>query len=188
MRVQVTSDAEPGDHYAALLVQHDLANTASRGVNIVSRVGALFLITVKGDIVQKAQLTDIRPTSPVFFTPIANLQLTAKNEGTVHAIPTGTIEIRNIFGFLVDEIPVENWIVLRESIKKRRLEWSPRFSLGRYTATTKLTMFDKPIEQLSTSFWMIPIIPVTVVVVAIFVVSFLVQYFFSGFEIRRKKH
>lgn len=187
VKVQVTTDAEPGDHYAALLVQHDLGNTTNKGLNIVSRVGALFLITVKGPVIQKGSITGIQSQSSVFFSNPAKLRLTAKNDGTVHMIPSGTVQIRNIFGFIVDEIPVENWIVLRQSSKVRDLDWSPRFALGRYTATANLKAFGGQLESVSVGFWMIPLVPVLGAIAAIFIVSFLVQYFFSSFEIRRKK-
>lgn len=185
--IRVPADAEPGDHQAALIVTRDVESQPVGGFTIVSRVAALFIITVEGDVVQEGyvdQLVSRRYFN--WFFPVF-LRLSARNMGTVHMIPTGTIEIRNIFGITVDEIPVKNWVILRESSRSRDFEWRPKFALGYYRAITNLKAFDnRPMEAVATSFWVIPLLPVLVILFLIFLVSFLVQYFFSRFEIRRK--
>lgn len=188
IRVRVSRDAEPGDHYAALLVQRDLevTVTADKGFNVLSRVGALFLITVKGDVVQNASLTELRSRWPVFWSYPVLLSLSAENRGTVHMQPLGAIEIRNLFGFLVDEIPLTDWIILRNSERTRGIAWKPRFALGRYTARTDFTVFGQPTAPLEASFWVFPALPVLASLFVIFLVSFIVQFFFSRFEIRRR--
>lgn len=187
--VRVPANAEPGDHYAALLLKRTLSanETTNKGFDIVSRVGVLFLVSVKGPVTEDARLVSLTSRSPLYWFFPAFFELKAENKGTVYAAPTGTIEIRNILGLTIDEIPVKDWVVLRESSRVFPFEWRPNFALGRYTATTNLLLFGRETESVSVSFWMVPALPVLIGLLAVFLVSFLVQFFFSRFEVRKKK-
>lgn len=186
--VSVPENAEPGDHQAALIVTRDVESQPVGGFTIISRVAALFIITVEGDVVQEGYVDRLESRRYFnWFFPVF-LRLSSRNMGTVHMIPTGVIEIRNIFGITVDEIPVANWVILRESNRNRDFEWRPTFALGYYRAVTDLKAFgDRRMEPVSTSFWVIPLLPVLIILFLIFLVSFIVQYFFSRFEIHRKR-
>lgn len=185
--VSVPADAEPGDHQAAVIVTRLNSDRASGAIGITARVACLFIITVPGDVRQEAHIERFVPQRVLnWFKPIS-LDLTLRNSGSVHAEPLGVIEIRNIFGIVVDEIPFRDWIVLRDSVRTRTLNWNPVFALGRYTARTRLTAFNgKPLELVTRAFWVFPILPVLIFLFLIFLISFLVQYFFARFEIRKK--
>lgn len=185
--IRVPESAEAGDHQAALIVTRDVKSQPSGGFTIVSRVAALFIITVEGDVVQEGYVDklDVEHFLNWFF-PVT-LRLAARNLGTTHMAPTGTVELRNVFGIVVDEIPVRDWVVLRGSSRTRAMPWHPKFALGYYRASTDLAIFDgRALEPVSTSFWVIPIVPVLILLTLIFLVSYLVQYFFSRFEIKKK--
>lgn len=186
--VRVPADAEPGDHQAALIFTRDVENQPAGGFSIVSRVAALFIITVEGDVVQEGYIDRLSAHSYLnWFFPV-RLDLSARNLGTVYMSPTGTIDIRNIFGIVVDQIPVTSWVILRDSARTLTFDWRPRFALGYYRAVTDLNVYnDRKLEPVSTSFWVIPLLPVLLLLFFIFLVSFVVQYFSSRFEIRRKK-
>ncbi len=185
--VKVPENADPGDHQAALIVTRDVASQPVGGFHIVSRVAALFIITVPGDIVQEGYVDGLYAKNYLnWFFPVT-LNLSARNMGTVYMAPTGTIAIRNIFGITVDEIPVKNWVILRNSSRTRNFEWRPVFALGYYWAETDLKAFgDRPLDPVSAGFWVVPLLPLLILLLAIFSVSFLVQYFSSRFEITRK--
>jgi len=186
VKIKVPLDAEPGDHYAAVMVQRR-TETSGPGISVISRVGSLFIVTVSGEIVREGDLLSLSSVKKLFWDYPARLRLAADNKGTMHMAPYGSIKIRNILGLTVDEIPVKDFIVLRGSQRTVELTWEPRFALGRYTAETNLTVFDgQPTKTLVTSFWVIPLLPVLIALLAIFLVSFIVQYFFSRFEIKRK--
>lgn len=187
--VRVPLDADPGDHYAAILVRRDPTSEdkTGGGLSVISRVGSLFLITVKGDVVKKGELLSIATAKNLYFNLSVPFSLRAKNEGTIRLYPEGSIRIKNLLGVTVDEIPVQDWILLRNSTRSVQLNWEPRFALGRYTATTDVTFSDEPTTSYSVSFWVIPLLPVLGILIAIFIVSYLVQYFFSRFELKKKK-
>ncbi len=186
--VRVPEHAEAGDHQAALIFTRDVASQPVSGFTIVSRVAALFIITVEGDVVRDGSVDRLAPLRRIFWFLPATVRLTAENRGTVHMAPRGAIRIRNVFGIPVDSLSVREWYILRESSRSRSFDWKPRFALGYYTATTDLTVFgDQPVPPLTASFWVIPIVPVVLLLLLIFLVSLLVQLFFSRFELRRKQ-
>jgi hypothetical protein len=185
--VRIPANAAIGDHYSTVLFQRD-PKGVQPGFNIVARVGVLLLITVKGQVIREGGLKSFSSGSPFYWKLPASLDLRYENTGTVHLVPTGRVEIRNIFGILVDEIPVKDWYVLRNSTRGRTITWQPGFALGYYKATLSVNASaNHDTETLTTSFWVIPAIPVAMVLLAIFIVSLFVQVFFNRFEIRKKK-
>lgn len=186
--VNVPEKPSVGDHYTVLLVQRAEPADAT-GINIMSQVGILFLITVDGEVVKSGELTSFSSWYPLYWSRKASFSLKYKNTGNVFLMPTGKVRIANIFGVTVDEIPVKDWYVYRESSRGRVLNWQPRFALGRYTATLMLTdaAHDASNEIIaSTSFWILPIIPLIIILVVIFCASLLWHVMMSRFEIRRK--
>ncbi len=187
--VRAPDNASAGDHQAALIVTRDTESQPVAGFNIVSRVAALFIITVEGDIVQDGSVDALESAKRIFWFLPATMRLKVSNRGTVHMIPTGSIDVRNVFGIPVDAVPVRNWTILRESVRTQPFDWRPRFALGYYRASTTLTAFGgRELPPVSTTFWVIPIVPVMVLLLLIFFVSLLVQLFFSRFELRRKSN
>lgn len=185
--VKVPENAEPGDHQAAIIVKQTVNEGNDSGIQIIPRLASLFIVSVEGDVTKDGSLTSFISRKFLNWSLPVRLVLSGTNKGTVHFDGNGTVEVRNMFGIMVDELPVRNWIVLRDSTRARDIEWSPRFALGRYTATTSLSLYPgMPVEQLKTSFWVIPILPILVILFAVFFASFAVQYFFSRFEIRKK--
>lgn len=186
--VTVPQNASVGDHYVAVLFQRDPKEGPQAGFNIIARVGVLVLVTVKGPVVKQGNLQEFRSLLPVYWWLPSTFALRYKNEGTVHLIPSGTVKIKNIFGIVVDEIPVKDWYVLRNSVRLRNITWNPKFALGYYKATVNVKTDANPdAEEMSSSFWIIPLVPVSLALVAIFLVSFIVQFFFSRFEVRKRR-
>lgn len=186
--IRVPKDAEPGDHYAALLLKRTLRREemTDKGFDIVSRVGILFLVSVEGDVVKDAAIESLTTRSGWYWSLPAWFDLAVENKGTVYAAPMGTIRISNILGFTVDELPVKDLVVLRESRRSFPFQWQPTFALGRYTAETNVMLFDQKTTPVSVSFWVVPAFPVLIGLLLIFTVSFFVQFFFSRFEVRKK--
>lgn len=185
--VKVPEDADAGDHQAALVVTRETEKETQGGFEVIPRVAALFIITVPGDIVQEGYITRLQPRRYINWSFPVTLNLAARNTGTVHMDPIGSIDIRNIFGITVDEIPVRDWYILRDSSRQRDFQWKPLFGLGYYKATTDLQVFDRrPLEPVSAGFWVIPLLPVLILLLLIFFVSFMVQYVSARFEIKRK--
>jgi hypothetical protein len=180
VRVTVPADASPGDHYAALLFERltDSSNT---------RIGALFLITVEGDLLHKGDLDFFQTSAPVYWSLPSQFSLQYKNTGTVHLTPTGRIDFRNIFGMTVDNIDIKDWYVVRHSVRRRDIVWRPTFALGYYTATLILQSPHQDEVKQTLSFWIIPALPTLLIVFTIFIVSFSVQAWIGRFGAKKKK-
>jgi hypothetical protein len=185
--ITIPKNASVGDHYTALMIQEkELPGGA--GINIVSQVGILFLITADGNTVKEGMLEKFFATLPIYWSRIATFGVKYKNTGTVHLAPEGMIRVQNIFGVTVDQIPFRDWYIYRGSFRTREITWSPRFALGRYTANIELkdaAHLNEPITA-SVSFWILPIIPLLIVLGTVFLLSLLVQIILSRFEIRKK--
>lgn len=188
VRVEVTApqEATPGDHQAAVIVELVDKSQRPSGIAVASRAAALFIITVPGQVQTAGSIDAISASRTVHWSPTVPISVLATNTGNVYMAPQGSVLIRNIFGVVVDEIPVRDWIVLRSSSRTYDMVWEPSFALGRYTAETQLSVFGKKADALAVSFWVLPLLPVLLLLVAILLVSFLVQYLFSRFEVRRK--
>lgn len=185
--VKVPKNASVGDHYSVVLFERQPTGEVKGGFSLLSRVGALLLVTVKGDLIREGEMQNFWTKKSIYWTLPAQFSIQYRNTGTVHLVPAGHVEIKNIFGITVDDIPVKDWYVLRNSTRRRDILWQPKFALGRYTATMTLNSAGQKSEVVqSVSFWMIPALPVLLALLAIFTVSFLVQAFLSHFEIRKR--
>jgi hypothetical protein len=160
--------------------------TTDKGFDVISRVGALFMVTVRGELRRDGSLVSLKSDAPVYFTYPVSLALQAQNKGTVHFVPSGSIVIKNLLGVTVDEIQVKDWVVLRDSVRTITYPWHPRFALGMYTAEAQLEIFGEKAAPVSARFWVFPALPLLLALFVIFTVSFLVQFFFSRFEIKKK--
>jgi hypothetical protein len=188
VRVTVPKNASVGDHYSVVLFERHPTGEVKGGFNLIARIGALLLITVKGDLIRQGDMQLFRVKKRVYWSLPAQFDIQYRNTGTVHLTPVGHIEIKNIFGIPVDDIAVKDWYVLRNSIRKRDMIWQPKFALGYYSATLTLSSPGQESDIVKTvSFWIIPALPVLLGLLAIFIVSFLVQAFFSRFELKKKR-
>lgn len=188
VRVTAPRNAAVGDHYTAFLIQRDPVDAGQgQGFSVISQVGALLLITIRGNPERTGHLESFGSQLPVYWWLPSTLKMQYRNDGNVHLVPRGSVVIRNIFGVVVDEIPIKDWYVLRNSVRKRTILWQPKFALGYYSATLTVQSEANPQpETMSSSFWIIPIVPVLIALIAIFAVSCGVQSFMSRFEIRKK--
>lgn len=158
--ISVPKNAEPGGHYAGIFF--DSGAPTSGQVGIQSKLGALVILSVTGDIRESATLAEIGiangqtkfsrlPTS--FFARV-------QNNGNVHLRPAGNITVTNMFGKKTAIIPVneakgavlpastrrfeETWTKNNDGVSSGgfwseiRAEWR-NFALGSYTATYALT-------------------------------------------------
>lgn len=153
-KIDTPKEAEPGGQYASLFFEtiNLLEEEAEKDndTRITKRVGALFMVTVNGDIretgrVLGASSSDkcsgldcsfdakkLREWGPVPFT------FKFENTGNVHVKVRGKIEIFNIFRQKVGEIPVDEKTVLPEATRQLDATWLREPLFGYYRA--KLTI------------------------------------------------
>jgi hypothetical protein len=104
--IRVPKDAPPGGHYAAIFWQTAPPDRKEPGIGIVTKVGALILLEVSGEVVEKAEVLSFGAEKKFFTHLPVNFSFDLKNEGNVHIIPEGRVYIKNLFGKTVTSLNV----------------------------------------------------------------------------------
>jgi hypothetical protein len=166
-QITIPDNAEPGGHYGVLRFSGAAPEVESTGVGLSASAGVLILIRVDGTITEKANLASFytSPTQngkqgsffengPIWF--VTRIQ----NEGNIHVKPVGNIEVRDMFGGLVANLPVnkDKSNILPNSIRRfDDAKLDKPWMIGLYTVN--LTLGYGTTGQAITntiSFWVIP--------------------------------
>jgi len=196
--ITIPSNGEPGGHYAVFRFTGQAPELEETGVAISASLGSLVLLRVSGDIAEKASLVDYYSASPAFEKssffetgPISFVQR-IRNDGNTHIRPTGTIEIKDIFGRTSGTLRVNGEpgnqqdsprSILPQSIRKFQETLSTKWMFGRYTADMKLTYGNAnvPLES-SIVFWVIPYKLILLVIALILITFFLLRFIFRKYN------
>lgn len=195
--ISIPENAEPRGFYGALIVSNDPSE--QDGVNskevesktrIISRIGSLFLLKINGEGREEGEIKDFKLIGPkkLFYQQRPEgFEVAYKNTGNVHLVPYGTIAIKNIFGKVVNTLPVDAYFVLPESTRYREINWTSGFSLGRYTAYLSLNKgYGNQYEYVNLSFWVLPWKPLLIGFLLLSLVIASLYYFLTRFELRKK--
>jgi hypothetical protein len=133
--IRIPRNAEPGGHFASVIVRRAGTEAPAGGTSVESRIGSLILMRVSGAIKEEASVEEFTTESSFSQYGPVNFILRTKNTGNVHVAPKGNIVITNIFGRKVATIPLTSTTSLPGSVRKSVSEWSEKNAIGRYTAT-----------------------------------------------------
>jgi hypothetical protein len=139
--IDVPANADPGSHWGAILAITAPVAGGGGAAAVQVRTGTILLVRVLGDAKEKLTLDSFTVPRFAESPPIA-LEARFKNEGTVHEAPSGDIEVRNMFGWIVATctLPVRN--VLPGSIRRSEISVGDGLWLGRYTVSLRATYGD----------------------------------------------
>src|SRR6266852_3869442 len=153
--IDVPTNADPGSHWGTLLSVTSPQDTGS-GVGVQARLGFIIYVRVLGEV--KEQLTIESVSAPRFTeSPPIALEARFKNEGTVHEAPSGSIEVRNMFGWLVatGTLPVRN--VWPGDVRQITASIGDGLWLGRYAVFLRVTYGDGTDELVARRIiWVVP--------------------------------
>jgi hypothetical protein len=192
--IKIPIDAEPGGHYGSVLFSVVSSASATDGqikaaAPVVSRIGSLFFVRVRGDVAESGFLKSFttKGNQNIFTTPLIPLRVVFENSGSVHLNPYGTLIVRNSIGNEIEQIDIDPWFVLPDSVRLRETVIDREFMFGRYSATLTLHPgYATSPEQATLVFWVLPWKPFAFAVVAILLLSLLVRLVVKNFEIKRK--
>ncbi len=166
--VMVPADANPGGHFAAILVSTK-PPTIDPGVPRVQTsqmVTSLFFVRIAGEVNESGSIREFITTKSFLTKPEATFELRFENNGNVHLQPQGDIRIYNMWGQDRGVIPINRQShfgnVLPNSIRKFNFVWTGEWALadiGRYSAVATLgygTDVRKFVSS-KTYFWVIPL-------------------------------
>lgn len=189
--VSIPKNAEPGGLYGSVLagvVSKGGEQSNTNGVvstnPIITRIGTLIFIKVKGEVKEEGKLTDFALAQNKKIISGMNgvkFNLFFKNDGNIHLNPKGTIAINNMLGTNIGNITVEPWFAMPKSLRFREVSWNPNFLLGKYTAIASIERgYGDAKDQIEYTFWAIPWQIILGVLVGVIIVLAIVK------KIRRK--
>lgn len=196
--ISIPADAQPGGLYGSVIVgtlTRTPTTTPEGGAMpsspIITRIGTLFFVRVKGPVLTDGHLEKFQITGNRHFLwdsqPVA-FDVVYKNDGNVHLDPYGTVSITNMLGSTVGSVDVEPWFAMPQSLRFRQVAWNPPFLLGRYTAHAEINRgYGSTTDQMDVSFWVIPWKILLGALIAIVIVIVFITWIFSKFTIVSKK-
>jgi len=200
VKVSVPVDAEPRGYYGALIVSSESdfdengeeVSGAQGKTKIISRIGSLFLVKINGQGKEEGRLEDFKIAGPLqkfYSSAPESFEIAYENTGNVHLVPYGKISINNLIGRTVDQIAVDAYFVLPDSIRYREVFWQDaNFLFGRYKAELSLYKgYGNEYEESEIVFWVLPWKIVVPVFVGLVLLISLVYYILTRFEIKKKK-
>jgi hypothetical protein len=191
VRITAPENAAAGSHYAAIFasVSGGESDAGNAKVRLVSRVGTLILINIPGNNRESGGITDFSSEKKYYRQGPVDFGTIFKNTGNVYEKIRGEITIKNIFGTEIARIPLKDWTVLSDSSRKQSASWDRKWLMGRYTATLNVffglggNLKDTKMIVFYAFPWHIAIL----VLLVLIVIYYLVKYFFSKFEIKKKE-
>ncbi len=182
LSIAVPHDADPGGHYAAILIGNSAPRAAGgeSALSVTGSIASLIFLRVAGNVVEAGRIRDFVTEKSLYDTAEARLSLRFENQGNVHIQPRGDITIYNMFGKKRGYIPINQegryGNVLPGSIRMFSYSWSSdtgEWDFGRYRAEATLGYGADTTQyaQATTYFYVLPIVPIlkALAVVAAFV-------------------
>lgn len=179
--ISIPANAQPGGLYGSLVVgtatktgSTDSSNNAVPTNAIVTRIGTLFFIRVKGPVNENGHLTDfiLAGNKKVLWEPQTVLfDILYKNEGNVSVNPYGNITISNMLGSSIGTIQVDPWFAMPQSLRFREVQWKTPFLFGFYTAHAVINRgYGSTTDEMNYSFWAIPWKIILLVLIALTII------------------
>jgi len=192
--LRIPNNAEPGGHYAALLVgTKPQGSLSGSGARISSFVSSLMFVRIKGETIESGRIREFSTKQDLYQEPKADFVLRFENTGNTHVRPSGDIEIYNMWGKERGKIKINEdgnfGNVLPKSIRKFQFTWEGQasaFDIGPYSAVVTLAYGEDGRKNISakTYFWVIPTGPVVTTLGSIAVIILLFAWFIRRY-IRR---
>lgn len=190
-KVKLPQAADPGGHYAAILIGNKpIDNTAGSVVKISSKLASLLLVRVAGEVIEKGDVREFSTSKGFAKKTEADFTVRFVNKGNVHLRPEGEVRITNMFGQTRGVIAInkktEFGNVLPESEKKWEFNWKGESSIwdaGRMNAELFLSYGEegKQSEVRKISFWAVNLKPTLIVLGSLLLLILLLTYLIRRF-------
>ncbi|MDD4902032.1 MAG: hypothetical protein PHE24_02745 [Patescibacteria group bacterium] len=162
--IDVPLNAQPGGHYAAILIGTNPPAETAKGteIKVTSYISSLILARVAGAIEEKGMIREFTFSNRIYRGGEGNFRVRFDNLGNVHLAPTGDIRIFDMFGKQQGEIPVNIASDFGNVLPKGErtwdnLKWSGDnfFLINRYRAELSLSYGEqaKQTEFATFFFW-----------------------------------
>ncbi|MDO9509788.1 MAG: hypothetical protein Q7J14_00705 [Candidatus Magasanikbacteria bacterium] len=140
--ISVPKDAVPGGLYGSAIittepdsVENGIDLSAVQGaINLKSRIAVLYFVRVKGMVDEKGELNLFKTDKNIYQNGSIDFSHSFKNNGSVYLNPYGYIEIKNLYGTIIDRLKIEPYYVLPSTERIMKTSLDRGFMLGRYKA------------------------------------------------------
>jgi hypothetical protein len=188
--VHVPGKVSPGDHFGAIFISDRPPAATANGSAVGISVGTIVSLKIAGDIHEEAQLREFSTDKTVYGSAVVNFGTKIENLGNVLVRPHGTIQITDMFGKQVASVDANGNLapVFPGSTRKYSTIWNKDgFAFGRYEAVASFSYGDTDKKTISatTSFWVLPLKPIAIIL-GVILVLILGMYFAIRMYIRRK--
>jgi len=172
--VNIPSNAEPGGHYAAILVGTEPGTLGQTGnlMKVSSFVSSLLFVEIKGDVIESGRIREFSTSQSLYQSPDVDFTVRFENTGNTHVHPQGEVTIYNMWGKERGQVMINNQDddfgnVLPQSIRRFQFSWSGEqslFDIGPYSAVVTLNYGSDGKKSVSatTYFWIVPVVPVAI--------------------------
>jgi len=188
--ISVPKDASPGGHFGAVFVTTDGKKPDSIGAAVGYRVGSLLSFQVSGDVVEKSEIREFTSDKTIYGDTNVVFKIRVKNTGNSLSRPHGMIEIIDMFGKSVTQVPLNENLsaVFPRSERTFNVTWKDdKMHLGKYTAVASMT-YGSDVQRTifsETDFWIAPSGVLTPVIGFLFFFA-LILYISVKLYIRKK--
>lgn len=161
--IQIPRDALPGGHYAMIMHSPPTRSAGNEDVlmtggssAVAPKVGTLVYLTVEGPIHEEAFIKNIQVPSLVEFGPV-DVKYQVENRSDIHIRPQASMEVRDIFGRVVDVTKVDEKNVFPYTSRDFTATYNHYWGFGPYNAKIVVPYgTNGKVTQALASFWIIP--------------------------------
>lgn len=199
VNVEIPKDATPGGLYGAVIVTTESTDPldlvreeeVSGGLKFVSRVASLFFVRINGEVKEEGKVSEFKTGKKWYKGGPVNFSWLYQNTGNVYNNPFGILEIKNLYGTVVDQITINPYFVMPSSTRLTEKTWSRDFMLGRYKATLQLNRgYGDNIDTKTIYFWVLPWKVIAIMLVGLFLILAIIRgirrWFKRNFEYKGK--
>jgi hypothetical protein len=155
--IEIPADALPGGHYAGIFfAPKEKGALGTTGAVVTPEIGALFGITVAGNIKYDALIKDfsvkanVSEFGPIEFTAVI------ENQSDTHIRPNSKIVIHDMLGRQLAELPLDEVNIFPFATRTLTGSWNTVWGLGRYRATLTSSYGPGLVTSRDLSFWIMP--------------------------------
>jgi len=201
VEIKIPEDATPGGLYGAVIISHkstdplEIAreNEVNSGIAFRSRIASLFFVRINGDVFEEGELINFNSDKKIYKSGPIKFNFTYNNSGSVYVNPYGVLEIKNLYGTLVEKINVSPYYVMPGAERLTTKIFDREFTMGRYKATLKLNRgYGDIIDEKTVVFWVLPIKMVAGILIGLFLLLVIIRairnWFKKNFEYKGGKN
>ena len=162
--MSVPKEAGPRGYYGAFFVTRQAPEQRRTGAAVDFKVGTLLSFRIQGDAYEEAVIREFTVGKNIYQNKEkVEFAIVVENLGNVLARPRGVINLINMFGDQVEQIPINHprpGGVFPGSSRTFKVEWEPESTqFGRIYAELDLTYGETGVRTISdkVSFWVLPI-------------------------------